>query len=205
MDHTLILLCKGRVTIPHDAPHNYLPLRVADFGFDLRAYRRAAQQLTGYTHLCCLNSHTVITGDNWLSPMAAAFQAPGVGMVGAFESTESFYTNAVQCGEVSGVRCQVSGVPNFVRKILFPPAPNHHLRTNGFIMPRGLMLSVWPRFTFTKHLCYLAESGRWSISRRVRSRGWKTVCVPTGLKDNRCGSVKQTPTLKLKCHDPVPQ
>lgn len=179
--HVLVLVLKGRcAALPepetgvfggHRPPlqGQVVSFRVADFGFDLRAYRVAARRLAGFEFICCLNSHTRVTAAGWLADLHALAAQAFVGMAGAFGSRESFYQNR----------------PVWWRRWFFPPFPNHHLRTNGFMMRRELMLRVWPRWTWTKRLCYLAESGRVGISRRVQRLGLTLAAIPTGLADNR--------------------
>ncbi len=53
----------------------------------------------------------------------------------------------------------------------FPPFPNPHLRTNGFMLARELMLELdWP-LSRSKLEALALESGRRSISRQVWERG----------------------------------
>src|SRR5262249_17799329 len=49
----------------------------------------------------------------------------------------------------------------------FHPFPNHHLRTNGFMIERDTMLQVWPRLITTKRGAYLFENGKNSLTQRI--------------------------------------
>lgn len=162
--HNFFFVCKGDLPF---VVHGH-PIRVSDWGYDLRAYRKAAEQLTEYDGLFFANGYTRWHEHHWLQRMVAAM-TPEVGLVGAQSSTTSFYTNR----------------PVWWRKLLFPPAPNFHVRTNAFLIRRELMLKVWPRFTPFKWSCHLAESGRWSITRRIQAAGWRVVVEDFGITDNR--------------------
>ncbi len=178
--HKLVFLCKGaRACVPDNAAGlEYEELRISDWGYDLRAYRVAAKKLTWASFICGLNSHTRIVADGWLRDLNSLpfrngrnreLRAGRHLVTATWTSEESFYTNN----------------PTWWRRLLFPPAPNFHFRSNGFLISRRLLLEVWPRVTLTKWLCYLAESGRWSITRRLRKRGVVIVSVPPKLEDNR--------------------
>lgn len=130
---------------------------------DLGAYRYAAER-TGEPHVCFLNSHSEILADDWLGTMFARLRQPGVGLVGATGSFES----------VS------SAGPRPLRPLLrryFEPAPNPHVRTNAFMLPRDLLLSLdWP-LVKRKWQALRLESGRHSITRQVMERGLETLVV----------------------------
>lgn len=99
IEHRLILLCKGFSTRGELAPvlerlgglaaeH----IEVTDDGYDLTAYRRAAERLDGAL-ACFLNSNTVLLADGWLERLVRAF-TPKVGLVGATGSWFSLHSNA---------------------------------------------------------------------------------------------------------------
>jgi hypothetical protein len=57
-------------------------LHVGDEGFDLTAYRAAAEQLAADRY-CFLNSHSEVLADRWLELLASALDRPEVGIAGA--------------------------------------------------------------------------------------------------------------------------
>jgi hypothetical protein len=87
--HELVLVLKGFDDEDSSEPYRRYAsgltarwLRVADDGFDLGSYRRAAQELT-YDHLLFLNSFSAILVDDWLALLADCVRAPGISAVAA--------------------------------------------------------------------------------------------------------------------------
>ena len=138
-------------------------LEVAPLGRDLDTYRQVADQVRGDT-LCLLNTSSEILADGWLSALHEALSRPGTGLVGASGSFESAF----------------SAAPRPLRPFLrrrFPPFPNPHIRTNGFMLGRELMLDLrWPHGG-GKRRAQALESGRDGITRQVQARGLRTVVV----------------------------
>lgn len=128
-----------------------------DKGYDLTAYRIAAEMVSTAT-LVFFNSNTELLCPNWPELYLNAINQPGVGLVGATGSWESFEKGS------------------WWRRLLFPPFPNPHIRTNAFCMRRNLFLSLWPKRFRTKKECYLFESGHNSLTRRVW-REWRSALV----------------------------
>jgi hypothetical protein len=98
VDHRLVLLCKGFSSADELAPvlERLDGLRagridVPDDGYDLTAYRRAAERLDGVA--CYLNSNSVLLCPGWLELMLKAL-TPDVGIAGASGSWHSAHSNA---------------------------------------------------------------------------------------------------------------
>lgn len=168
--HELVLLFKG-FTSERDADP-YLELAdglaaqtvfVEDQGFDLTAYRTAAERINA-GRLCFLNSYSRPLVDGWLSLLAAPLSRPDVGLTGTGGSYESAYSEA----------------PFWLRlrrRRGFHPFPNPNLRTNGFMLERELMLDLdWPS-PDSKAAAWAIESGKRSLSRQVWERGLEVVVV----------------------------
>jgi hypothetical protein len=123
---------------------------------DLTAYRHAAEQIDARL-LCFLNSYSRPLVDGWLSMLAAPLSRPDVGLAGTGGSCESAY----------------SAAPFWLRRRRrrdFDPFPNPHLRTNGFILERELMLDLdWP-VADSKAAAWALESGKRSLSHQVWER-----------------------------------
>src|SRR5258705_756481 len=105
-----------------------------------------------------------------------------VGMVGATSGYESFYTN------FGLERRQSLTSYRQVRNLLlqdqesrtyghFPPFPNYHIRTTGFMMARDVMLKLKVRRLCTKMDCLRLESGKNSITRQILRMGLKPLLV----------------------------
>jgi hypothetical protein len=98
VEHRFVLLCKGFESADELAPvlERLDGLRaeridVPDDGYDLTAYRRAAERLDGVA--CYLNSNSVLLCPGWLEQLVAAL-VPGVGIAGATGSWNSAHSNA---------------------------------------------------------------------------------------------------------------
>jgi hypothetical protein len=124
---------------------------------DLTAYREAAPEIEARA-LCLLNSYSRPLVADWLALLARGLSDTSVGLVGSGGSAESAY----------------SAAPFWLRLRRgreFPPFPNLHLRTNGFMLGRELMLDLdWPPRR-SKLDALALESGKHSISRQVWERG----------------------------------
>jgi hypothetical protein len=124
---------------------------------DLTAYHFAAEEITA-RQFCFLNSSSRPLVVGWLSLLAKALSDSDVGLTGTCGSYESAYTSA----------------PFFLRRRRradFPPFPNPHLRSSGFMLERDLLLDLeWPALP-SKPAAWALESGKRSISRQVWERG----------------------------------
>jgi hypothetical protein len=168
-DHRLLLVFKqfrDRAQLGHaeravaDIPHAalHMPRRK----LDLAAYARIAREVDG-RYLYFLNSNSELLAPGWLAT-AVRHLGPGVGMVSASGSYESLVDPS-------------SLVSRLVRGRRFDRFPNPHLRTNAFMMPRDVMLSLdWPE-VHTKSGAWGLESGRRSITRQVWARGLEALVV----------------------------
>lgn len=157
-------------------PHR--ELQVSDLGVDLRAYSVAGRHFE-HAYFCFLNSYATPLDENWLAKMFGFAKQPQVGIVGASGSWESMYTNFIN-GAMNPVPLHQRLMRAFRRQAnrrLFFPFPNHHIRTNAFIISRQLMLQVWPRHIINKTTAYLFENGRNCFTQRVMRRGFKPLVV----------------------------
>lgn len=130
---------------------------------DLTAYRLAAAK-TDARSLCFLNSYSRPLVDDWLRLLASALSDPGVGLVGSGGSYESAYSSA----------------PFWLRRRRgrdFPSFPNPHLRSNGFMLARELLLDLEWEPLPSKAAAWALESGKRSISRQVWERGLEVLVV----------------------------
>ncbi len=151
-----------------DIPHK--TIHMSDFGFDLRAYRVAAENAKN-PYLYFLNSFSEVLSNGWLEKTFLLMQRGGIGIVGATGSWESMYSNAIRdLGRIA--------TTSFARRLsclarvkackaCFNPFPNHHVRTNAFMMSRDIMLGLWPRYFLTKRGAYLFENGKRSLTNRI--------------------------------------
>jgi hypothetical protein len=123
---------------------------------DLDAYRQAVERVVAERY-CFVNSHSQPLVEGWLAHLAGQLDVPGVGVVGVGGSLESAYSSAPR------------PLRPFRRR--FAPFPNAHVRTNGFMLERELMLDLdWPVIR-SKVDAWALESGKRSISRQVWERG----------------------------------
>lgn len=137
-------------------PH--IETSVADDSFDLGAYAAAARQVEA-SKLGFLNTGSEILCDDWLAKLAIAHDQEGVGLVGATGSFESLQGDK----------------PPFAS---FPAFPNPHLRSNAFMIHRGLFLEMTENAEFRdKSDAYLFESGPQGMTRRILARGAQVLIV----------------------------
>jgi hypothetical protein len=145
-------------------------LSVSDAGFDLRAYRIAAQRFDN-PYFCYLNSYSELLAADWLAKLFVFAERPEVGLVGATGSHESMYTNVLierrSWKNPSPLRRLWTPLRLRLCQLCFDPFPNFHLRTNGFIIARELLLKVWPALICTKRGAYLFENGKNSMTKRI--------------------------------------
>jgi hypothetical protein len=211
MQHALILIFKGfpfrRGTRAHDrllaeVPHRRL--YVADYGFDVRPYLKAVEGFD-YPYFCFLNSFSRILDGDWLAKLHRSIAAPGVGLVGATGSYESFSSNYLERAKMlaplrplarlrwrfthllgnpsPAVVAQRAGA--WMAESLgiqdprhsFPSFPNFHLRTNAFMAARPTLLQIRSGLMLFKHAAYAFESGRDSITNQTIHLGLKPLVV----------------------------
>lgn len=174
--------------IAEEIPHKVLFLK--DRVWDLEAYKIASTTLSS-EFICYLNSHSVISADDWLAKMIAPLKRGSAGLVGATGNAESLYTDILLHATISSSRSAVRRVQQLAVNFLisekarraFPSHPNFHIRTNGFAGHRELLLKCnLPRLR-SKFDCHKFESGKWGLSAQVRSWGTQTLVVG---RDGRC-------------------
>jgi hypothetical protein len=144
-------------------PIDYEALTTPRAMIDLGAYRWAAGEV-GASKLCFVNSYSRPLVDGWLALLASPHSHAEVGITGIGGSYESAYTAA----------------PFWLRPVRrrdFTPFPNPHLRTNGFMVDRGLFLGLdWPA-PRRKAAAWALESGKHSMSRQLWARGLEVLVV----------------------------
>jgi GT2 family glycosyltransferase len=171
-EHRLVALCNG-FSGPDDPRMEAIRAALAGVEHelvmtpapvqDLAAYLFCARQLNSEL-VCFLNSYSRPLVDRWLANLAGALDAEGIGMAGTGGSYESAY----------------SAAPIWLRlrrRARFPAFPNPHLRTNGFILERELLLSLDAPGFGSKVDAWAFESGSRSISRQISERGLELVVV----------------------------
>jgi hypothetical protein len=101
IEHELVLLFKGFADHSAAAAHRELAdghqareLFVPDRGFDLTAYRFAAEALDA-SRYCFLNSHARVLSGGWLAHLDRALSTRGVGLAGASGSWASLLSFAL--------------------------------------------------------------------------------------------------------------
>jgi hypothetical protein len=191
----------------HDALLDRIPHRrlfVEDRGFDITAYFEAVRQLD-YLRFCFLNSYSRILDDGWLEKMNRWCEQSDVGLVGATGSCQSIaggYTReerhlrslppATQLwrrvGRALRDRRPNANAQRALRVVLrmagvwrpsrdFPPFPNPHVRTNGFMASRETLRRVRLGPLRMKLSAYKFESGKESLTNQVRGFGLRALVV----------------------------
>jgi hypothetical protein len=152
---------------------------------DLPVYFKAAQKFDD-RYFCFLNSYSVILDQGWLAKMHGHLTSEGVGLVGATANYESYYTNLeLERGPYSTSRFLLRRLAHDLPLLYkdyrtyanFQPFPNPHVRTNGFMLAREIMLGLRVRRLRTKMDCFKLESGRDGITRQIMRMGLKPLVV----------------------------
>jgi hypothetical protein len=152
-----------------------------DDGFDLAAYRRAAERLK-HEYIVCVNSFSEILVDGWLGLLLRALLTPGMGLVGATGSWESISSATFRGLSAHPDRTQrwnplvlSRGVKEY---FLFPRFPNIHVRSNGFAIRRSDFLGLrWPDDLEDKASLHALESGRAGFTRQIQAKGLEIAVV----------------------------
>lgn len=157
----------------------YRLLLVPDEGIDLGTYFAVARS-ERYQRYCFLNSLSEILVDDWLDKLVGGLDLDPGGVAGTSGSCRSVS---------SGVRrMHYPGVPQALQKLrgllgfwkvalTYPPFPNPHLRTNGFVIARDTIMRLkLPQFR-TKPDTSIFESGRGNLSRQIWRLGHKVLVV----------------------------
>ena len=175
--------------VEHDELHLVRPV------LDLVAYREVTERVEAASY-CFLNSYSVILSDGWLAALDAALRVPGVGLVGATGSWGSIrsyqrfmlglggpYASYFSDRRATNVALAVDPPPEpgerrrrqpvrFARALLaqsygFATFPAPHIRTNAFMLARGVLDQLRVPVPRGKADAYRLESGRESITCRI--------------------------------------
>jgi hypothetical protein len=170
-DHDLLVVLNGFGDGPIPAPFaaelaalgQHATLRPRRAMQDLAAYRLAAT-VADAPVLCFANSHAQPLVPGWLGMLHERLREPGTGIVGATGSHESTFSAAPRPLKP-------------LRGLQYPPFPNPHLRTNGFMLRRADLLSLdWPTGR-SKSAAHQLESGKRGITRQLLDRGLRALVV----------------------------
>ncbi len=155
--HDLVIIFKGFEG--HDkSPYleildgiEHVGVDVEDRGFDIGPYLDVARQ-SACERMCFLNSFSVLQVRDWLTKLDRALdQQPNAGVVGATGSYEPAGPAA--------------------------PFPNYHIRTNGFLIARELLLDLEVWEMRDKPDVSRFEAGPRSLTRQIMQRGLEPYIV----------------------------
>ncbi len=190
VDHDLVFIFKGfsgkKLPLQYHQllkQYRYYSLFIRDYGFDIRAYMVAAKTFKRkYKYFLFLNSFSEILDNNWLFKMYHQISKNDVGLVGATGSYQSIYTDFLGLltnGNISS-RLEWAYV-NFILKIKFrlwyDPFPNHHIRTNAFMVSGDILHKIKWRFIKNKTDAWRFESGKSSLTKQIMRTGKKVIVV----------------------------
>lgn len=129
----------------------HIDVDVEDAGFDIGPYLEVARQ-SGHERLCFLNSYSVLLAPGWLTKLDRAHsEMPNAGIVGATGSYEPAGPDA--------------------------PFPNYHIRTNGFLISRELLLDLEFWEMREKPDVSRFEAGPMSLTRQIMQQGLEPYIV----------------------------
>jgi hypothetical protein len=155
-------------------------------GLDIDTYFYAASQVST-TYCMFLNSKSMLLSDNWLQKMWAAIQQDKIGVVAATGTYQS-HSSAVYTVHPWKWEHTKTFAENFRKYKVFIKAfvwwqwwfklyPNPHIRTNAFLINRGLFLSLTHKPAINKFDAYKFESGRMGITNQLLKKGLKPVLI----------------------------
>ena len=196
-DHDLILVWKNFIGVEHPnipGAENVRHLVLSDEGGDLDVYFSVAKMFD-YDAFVFLNSWTAIHRDGWLGILRDSL-VDRVGLVGAFSRVESHRTNMFtdypREWKQAGPRKKLTLPLFFAYAWLrlgsrIPAHPNFHVRTNGFMMRRDLLLRVHKPRLRDKLDALAFESGHRSLTRQVQALGYEVRALDAQklMGDNR--------------------
>lgn len=194
-DHDLIILTKGwedrreeENVIINGRKRDAQILSLPDDGFDLGAYFRAIPHIRNQW-VCFLNTFSRPRIAGWLQKMKTVAESPEkpIGAVGATGSWESFLPYPL-VPEPGSALSMIAAYPlRLLRNIViwvrnfsdFPPFPNPHLRSTGFLIQRELFeaFSQAREIPRSKRDAHILESGWKSLSRFLIRRGYSIALV----------------------------
>ncbi len=155
-------------------------LRIRDYGLDINAYDAAARHFER-RYLCFLNSYTELCDEYWLRKLTTHIISPGVGVVGATTSWETFVPPLAAERARLDRRDLFSRTRGYLRltyqRLRFPAFPNPHVRTNGFILARANLLQLRGTRPRTKWGAWNFENGRGNMTQQLMRRGLRPLLV----------------------------
>jgi hypothetical protein len=179
-EHRLVFLFKGFAT-PAEAGEyttrlsrlEHEALFIEDYGYDIGAYLKAARILQS-DYYFFLNSGSVLLESDWLAKMYWHAKRRNVGVVGATASCESLYTDYLRARtrkypNTSWFRSRIrASVINRLRHLYYyPPFPNHHIRTNAFMISREVLQRIKLRRIKTRVDTSRFENGRGGLTKQI--------------------------------------
>ncbi len=189
IDHELLIVYKGFFRKTDIVPYEELlrevahsSLRIADFGFDLQSYFIAAEKCSS-KYCCFLNSFSIILDKDWLLKLYQHIRQPGVGLVGATGSWGSIGKTPIKLDKegFSYLRQLARYLYKYFTKAIinrfFLKFPNYHIRTNGFMIERDIMLKIARGMIIIKIQAYFIESGRYSFTKQIELMGFRPIVV----------------------------
>jgi hypothetical protein len=191
--HQLLLIFKGFRRAPQLAPYDALlegsphaRTFVRDFGYDLAPYVKVAREQP-YEYFIFLNSFSRILAAGWLEMLYRHARLPGVGIVGATGSYQSFASD-----HQAFRRAPRPDLPAYTRPLLplyrsvrylltirgqFPDFPNRHVRTNAFMIARDVMNALRLETFLRKWDAYRFESSRHGMTQQIMAAGRRALVV----------------------------
>lgn len=147
---------------------------------DIRSYRYATETIQR-SHLCFLNSYTELRCQDWLWKLYKQLCRPGIGVVGATGSWETFIPPLAAEYARLNRRSLLSRLRGYLRltyqQIRYPSFPNPHIRTNGFMISRENLRSLRGASPRNKREAWSFENGWSSMTRQIHSRGMRPLVV----------------------------
>jgi hypothetical protein len=152
-------------------------------GFDIGAYCSAARKFD-YDYFCFVNSYSIILDNHWLEKMYRHVTSADVGLVGATASCESPYSLSLIGPSEKERPFYRAILSNYwwkiwqeIFKYQYDPFPNYHIRTNAFMISRGLINKIGRIYFFTKGSAVRFECGKKGLSKQIMRMNLRLLVV----------------------------
>jgi len=188
LDHELIIIFKGcreylikkRMAFLKYYKINTVIKIYKDIGKDIYTYYKIANEID-YKYLLFFNSHSEIMQKNWLNFLYSYIQLNQVSLVGC---SASFGTPIIINKNGSGKNNFYKILKNFYHKLrnlfllkYFKVFPNFHIRTNGFIIEKDILLKITHKNLKKKINCHIFEHGKNSLTNQILNLNRKVIVV----------------------------
>jgi hypothetical protein len=156
------------------------PLLIEPFQQDIASYSDAVKRYP-YETLCFVNSYVRLQDAQWLAKLYEHLQRPGVGVAGnsgSWESRVPLLTRERERILKRPLHLRLLGHARLAFQLShYEPFPNYHIRTNGFMIRRDLLLSLTGMAVRNKSEAWTFERTRFGMTSQILKLGLRPMVV----------------------------